>query len=67
MVRWWTLGKAGLVAFDQQFTNDTEQCGIGAVTAEGRMAALIGRRGLGIHGCVVFADLVGSATQVEEP
>ena len=67
VVSWWTLGKAGLVRFDQEFTNDTEQCGIGTVTAKGRMASLIGRMGLGIHGCMVFADLVGSATQVEEP
>ena len=67
VVSWWTLGEHGLVRFDQQFTNDTEQCGIGKVKGEGRMGALIGKRGLGIHGCVVFADLVGSASIAEGP
>jgi len=53
------------VRFDQAYTNDTEQCGVGAVTGEGRMGALIGGSGLGPHGCVVFADLTGTATLVE--
>jgi hypothetical protein len=67
VVSWWTLGKEGLVRFDQEFTNDTEQCGVGAVTAEGRMAALVGASSVGIHGCVVFADLIGNASLIEEP
>ncbi len=67
VVSWWTLGEHGLTRFDQQFTNDTEQCGIGKVKAEGRMAALIGKHGLGIHGCVVFADLIGRARVAEQP
>ena len=65
VVVYWTLGSAGLIRFDQSYTNDTEQCGVGAVTAEGRMGGFIGGSGLGIHGCVVFADLIGTATVVE--
>jgi hypothetical protein len=67
VVSWWSQGERGLVRFDQEFTNDTEQCGIGFVTAAGRMRALVGANSIGIHGCVVFADLVGSAALVEEP
>jgi len=64
VVTWWTVGSAGVVRFDQAYTNDTEQCGVGAVTGEGRMGTLIGGSGLGPHGCVVFADLTGIATLV---
>lgn len=65
VVSWWSLGTAGLVRFDQAYTNDTEQCGVGAVTGEGRLGRLIGGTGVGAHGCVVFADLTGIATLVE--
>jgi len=65
VVSWWSDGSAGLVRFDQAYTNDTEQCGVGAVTGEGRFGALIGGSGIGFHGCVVFADLIGDATLVE--
>ncbi len=65
VVVYWTLGSAGLIRFDQAYTNDSEQCGVGAVTAEGRMGGFIGGTALGIHGCVVFADLIGTATVVE--
>jgi hypothetical protein len=65
VVTFWTLGPAGLVRFDQAYTHDREQCGVGAATGEGRFGALIGGSGLGVHGCVVFADLTGIATLVE--
>ena len=66
VVRWWTQGRAGLVRIDQEFVNDSEQCGVGIVTAAGRMADLAGEIGLGIHGCVVFADLLGTGVVIEE-
>ena len=65
VVSWWSEGPAGLVRFDQAYTNDTEQCGVGVVTGEGRLGALIGGTGLAPHGCVVFADLIGDAVLVE--
>ncbi|MGH7898053.1 MAG: hypothetical protein ACREQQ_08870 [Candidatus Binatia bacterium] len=42
VVTWWSIGPVGLVRFDQAYTEDTEQCGVGVVTGEGRFGALIG-------------------------
>ena len=65
VVTWWSVGPRGVVRFDQAYTNDHEQCGVGVVTGEGRAGALIGGTGIAPHGCVVFADLIGDAKLVE--
>jgi len=64
-VTWWNVGPAGVARFDQAFTNDTEQCGGGVVTGEGRLGAMIGGSSHTPHGCITFADLIGTATLVE--